>query len=140
MYFNFQLLNTLYWKQNIPQDAASKTLQFTKNSLFYIWDNKKEISLRIEKNDFFRAVAQNFAFFENKKYTIKISGLIQTVGLFTLHLVMYFVFFVNKRYQVTKRWNEKKWIHLVLKKYRFRTVENWSLKILLIMKKSATKE
>ncbi len=68
------------------QDAAWKAIQFTKNSLFYIWDKKKEISLRIEKEMIFSEQShKNFAFFENKKYTIKISGLTQTVGLFKLY-------------------------------------------------------
>ena len=41
-------------KQNIPQDAMRKALQFLKNSLFYISDKKKGVSLHIEKIDYFR--------------------------------------------------------------------------------------
>ena len=42
-------------KQNTPQDAAWKALQFIKNSLFYISNKKKGISLHIEKDVFFEA-------------------------------------------------------------------------------------
>jgi hypothetical protein len=38
-------------------------------------------------------VAQDFAFFGNKKYTIKISFNVQIVEFFTLHFVIYFGFF-----------------------------------------------
>ena len=37
-------------------------------------------------------VAHSFAFFENKTYTIGITFTMYTVELFTLHLVVYFVF------------------------------------------------
>ena len=42
--------------------------------------------LRLQK-----LIAQNFAFFENKKYTIEISFIMRIVERFTLHLVVYFV-------------------------------------------------
>ncbi len=51
----FQLLIHCIKKQNTTQDATWKALQFIKNSLFYISNKKKEISLRIEENDFFEA-------------------------------------------------------------------------------------
>jgi hypothetical protein len=41
-----------------------------------------------------KLVAQSFAFFENKKYTIKINFSLQIVELFTAHLVVYF--FLNR--------------------------------------------
>jgi hypothetical protein len=64
-----------------------------------------------------------------------------SVELFMLHLVLYFIF-LNKRYQLIRRWNKKKRIHIVpKKKYYFRTDEIWSLKILFIFKtKTATME
>jgi len=43
-----------------------------------------------------KLIAQNFAFFKNKKYTIKINCSLSIVELFTLHLVEYFFF--NKTY------------------------------------------
>jgi hypothetical protein len=39
-----------------------------------------------------RLVVQSFSVFETKKYTIKINFSLQFVELFTLHLVVYFVF------------------------------------------------
>ncbi len=76
-------------KQNIPQDAAWRALQVLKNNLFYIWNKKNEISLRLEKKYFCGAAKigrRGFCFFfENRKYTIKISSTLSIVDLFTLH-------------------------------------------------------
>jgi hypothetical protein len=42
-----------------------------------------------------KVFSQNFALFENKKYTTKINCTLETVELFALYLVVYFVFFMR---------------------------------------------
>ncbi len=53
-----------------------------------------------------KAVSQNFASFENKKYTTKISFTLWIVEVFALHLLVYYTF-LKKTYYPRKKISRK---------------------------------
>ena len=93
----YYLICLILKKQNTPQDAAWKALQFTKNNLWKDEIEKTEFVF-YQKNHLIFIMSKfgrsEFFHFENKKCNYKISGLVQIVELFTLHLVVYFVFLI----------------------------------------------